>query len=97
MGTALSDTRSVDDERKYLKSKEAEKFEFEPWPQASKINSWTVSLRREVMSGSTHPRLTSEWSGEIDVAATMGELDHSGFMFDKHQMEFDTLDSKIAK
>ena len=27
----------------------------------------------------------------------MDELDHSGFIFDMHQMEFETLESKIAK
>ena len=55
----------------------AVKFEFEPWPQASKFNSWKVSFRREEISGSTHPRLISEWLAEIDVAASMGDLDHS--------------------
>ena len=79
--TALSDTRSVADES-VPKRKEAETFEFEPWLQASKFNSWKVSFRREVVSGSTHPRLISEWSAEIDVAASVGELDFSGFVFD---------------
>ena len=64
------------------KRNEAETFEFEPWPQASKFNSWKVSFRR----GSTHPRWFS-----------IGELDHSGLVFDKNQMELETLDSKIAK
>ena len=27
----------------------------------------------------------------------MEEMDHSGFVLDKHQMEYETLDSKIAK
>ena len=27
----------------------------------------------------------------------LGEMDHSLFVFDKHQMEFETLDSKLAK
>ena len=52
--TALSDTRSVADESS-SKRKEAEKFQFEPWPQASRFGSRKVSFRREVMSGSTHP------------------------------------------
>ena len=42
-------------------SKEAENFEFEPWPQASGFGSWKASLYREVMSGSTHPRLVRGW------------------------------------
>ena len=76
---------------------EAEKFEFEPWPQASKFVSWKVSFRREAISGSTHLRLISEWSPEIDLAIGIEDLDHSGFTSDKHQIEFETLDSKIAK
>ena len=47
--TALSDTRSVNDER-VPKRKETEKFEVESWPQASKFNSWKGSLLREVLS-----------------------------------------------
>ena len=54
----------------------------------------SLSLRREVISGSTHPRLISDWWAEIDVAASMGELDNSGFVFDK---EFETLGSRITK
>ena len=34
---------------------------------------------------------------EMDLAANVLELDLSGFVFDKHQMAFETLDSKIAK
>ena len=43
--------------------KEQELVEFEPWPQASKFNSWKVSLRREatiwINSSSTDQRLVS--------------------------------------
>ena len=56
-----------------------------------------VSFRREVLSGSTRPRYISEWLTEIDLSASLGELDHSGFVFDRNQMDFETLDSKIAK
>ena len=48
------------------------------------------------MSGSTHPRLISEWSAEMDLATGVEDLDHSGFIFDKHQIEFATLESIIA-
>ena len=49
--TALSDLRSVANEST-SKSKDAEKFVFEPWPHALKFNSRKVSFNREVMSGS---------------------------------------------
>ena len=88
--TALSDTRSVTDESS-SKSKDAEKFEFESWPQASTLSSWNLCFRREDTTGSTHPRLVSEWFAEIDLASSMGVLDYSGFVFDKHQFEFETL------
>ena len=78
------------------KKQEAEKFEFELWSQASTFGSWKVSFRQDVISGSTHPRSISDWSGEIDVAATVRELDHSRFVFDKHQMEFEIFDPKNA-
>ena len=42
-------------------------------------------------------RLVSDWLPEFDLAAGMDEMDHSGFAFDKHIMEFGTLDRKIAK
>ena len=64
--TAQWDTRSVADESS-SERKEAEKFDFELWPQASKFGSWKVTLRREVIiSGSTHPRWIREWSAKID-------------------------------
>ena len=93
--TAVSDTRSDSDEST-SKSKEAEYSEFEPWPEASKFSSWKVSFCREVISGSPHLRLISEWLAEIELASGMGELDHTEFIFDKHHLEFETLDSKIA-
>ena len=77
----------------HVEKKGTEKFEFEPWPPD---NSWKVSFRREVMSGSTHPQLISDWFPEMDVAVSMG-IGHSLFVFDMHQMEFETLDSIIAK
>ena len=78
--TALSDTRSVTDEST-PKRREAEKFECEPRPQASKFKSWNLFFRREVIPGSNHPRIVSDWLAEIEVAASMAELDHSGFVF----------------
>ena len=79
------------------KRKEAERFEFEPRPQASQFGSWKILFRREVISGSTNPRLISEWFGEVDIAAGMGDLDYSWFVFDKKSIHCDTLDSEIAK
>ena len=94
--TGLSDTRSVTDEST-SKRKDAEKFEFQSWPQASKFNSWKVCFRREVTTRSTHPRLSSDWLAEMDLASTKDELDLSGFIFDKHQSELENLNSKTAK
>ena len=85
--TAVTDTRSAADESGSSNRREAEKFEFEPCPLASKFGSWKVSFRREVISESTHPRLVSDWLADIDMATGIEDLDHSGFIFDKHQME----------
>ena len=41
-------------------------------------------------------RLISDRFAEIDVAASMKGLEHAWFVFDKHQMKFETLDSKIV-
>ena len=79
------------------KRKEAEKFEFEPWPQASQFSSWKVSFRTEVTTGSTHLRLASERLAEFDLPSGMEELDWSGFIFDKDHSEFETLGSKVAE
>ena len=67
----------------------------EPWPKPSKLNSWKFSFRRRVTTGSTHPRLISDWLVNIALEANMADLDHAGFAFDKHQIEFDTPDSEI--
>ena len=53
------------------KEREQRNSNFEPWPQASKFNLWRVSFRREVLSGATHPRLSSDWLPEIDIAANL--------------------------
>ena len=79
------------------KRKEVDIFEFEPQAQASSFSSWKVSVRSEVTTGSTHFLLSSEWLAEADLAFTVDELDYSGFIVDKHQLEFETLDSEIAK
>ena len=78
---ALSNTRSVTDEST-SKRREAEKFEFEPWPQASQFNSWKVFFSRKVTTGSTHLRLSNDWLAEVDLASAVGEFDFSGFIFD---------------
>ena len=80
-----------------MNGKKAQRFEFETWPHASKFGCSKVSSRREVTSGSIYPRPISDWLPEICVAGRTEELDHSGFVFDKDQMEFETLDSKIAQ
>ena len=45
------------------------------------------------MSGSIHPRL----EGELGRATRMDDLAHSGLAFDTNPIEFETLDSNIAK
>ena len=49
------------------------------------------------MPASTCPRFICDWLAEIDVAACVEDLDSRGIVFDKHQMDFETLDSKIPK
>ena len=56
------------------------------WPRASKFGSWKVSFRREVMSGSFHPRLFrfGHWYGILDfsgvhIRQAPRRVRHSGF------------------
>ena len=72
--------------------KEAERLEFDPWPQASKFGPWKLYSRGEVISGSTRPKWVSEWSAGIDLATSVEDLETSGFVFDKHNVESETLD-----
>ena len=67
------------------------------WPQASDFNSRKVCFRREVTTGSIHLRLSSDCVSEFDLASTTDEANRSRFIFDKHHIEFETLDSKIAE
>ena len=48
------------------------------------------------MSGSSHPKLVGDWLAEFDCAASMDDLDHSGFTFDSNQTEFETLNSETV-
>ena len=43
------------------------------------------------------PKLVSEWLAQIDSATSMDDLELPGFVFHKHHMEFETLDSKTVK
>ena len=56
-------------------------------PGVKFFNSRKVSFLRKGKSGSTHPRSISDWLAGIGEAASMGEVDHSGFVFDERQME----------
>ena len=94
--TALSDTRSTVEESG-PKKKEAEKFDFEPWPHASKFGFWKLSFRREVISASSHPTLVSKRLAGIDVATRIEDLDFSRVVFDGHHMELETLDLKDSQ
>ena len=40
--------------------------------------------------------MVSDWLAAVDLAAGMDELDHSGFVFDKQVVKFQTLDKKIT-
>ena len=93
--TALPDTRQVCDDN-VSKGIEAERFEFDPWFRVSKFGSRKISVRREVISGPTHPQLVIDWLTEIEIATKKGDLDYSGFVFNKRQIEFETPDSQIA-
>ena len=67
------------------KGKEAEKFEFERWPQAAKFSSWKVS-RSRLTTGSARPRLINGWSAEIALVSYVDELDHSRFTCDSAEV-----------
>ena len=73
---AFSDIRLVSDNGK--QEKEAEKFDFEPWCSASKIGSWKVLFRREVIAGSTNPNVITRWFAEVDIAANIEDLNQFG-------------------
>ena len=75
-----------------LLRKEAEKLEFDNWPQASRFLSWKVAFRKEAMSELTYPKLAGQWLAEIDQGASMDESTHSGCL----QRAQWTLDSKIV-
>ena len=91
--TALSDTRSTGEEGG-PKKKEAETFEFEPWPHASKSG---LSFRRQVILASSNPNLVSDRLAGIDVATRIEDLEYSRVVFDGHQMELETLDLKDSQ
>ena len=73
--TVSSDTSSFL-EKSISKRKEADIFEFEPWPRASKFGSRKISLRRQVMSGSSHPMLVGDRLAEMDCATSTDDWDH---------------------
>ena len=49
------------------------------------------------MPGSSHPKLVGDWLADFDSAASMDDLDHSGFTVDSNQTEFETLDSRTVE
>ena len=73
---AFSDIRSVSGD--VTQEKESEKFDFEPWLTASKIGSWKILFRREVIAGSTHPNVITKWLAEVDIAANIEDLNQFG-------------------
>ena len=86
---AFSDIRSVSGD--VTQEKEAEKY-VEPWCSASK--NWfmeKILFRREVIAGSTHPNVITKWLAEVDIAANIEDLNHSGFVFDKLRQCFGLL------
>ena len=80
-----------------LSAKEAAKFECDPWPHATRFDSWKVFFLREVISGSSHPRVASDCFAETDIVTRMEELKYSGFALNKHNMKYEILDSKVVK
>ena len=53
-------------------------------------------MKRVTSGSSQQPRLVSDWLAAVDLAASMDELDHSGFVFDKQVVKFQTHDKKIT-
>ena len=41
--------------------------------------------------------MNQQMVGILFFITGMGDLDHAGFLLDKHQFKFEILDSKIAK
>ena len=82
----LNRTRDPSPMKVLPKRKEAETFEFESEPQASKFSSWKVSVRRGMTTRSARPRLINERSAEVALASGVDELDHSRFTCDSAEM-----------
>ena len=49
-------------------------------------------MEAEKIEFESYPRLICDWLSETDLATDMDELSLSDVIFDKHQIEFETLD-----
>ena len=47
------------------------------WSHVTRFKNWKTSLRREVITGSTHPRQATEWLANIDRAKSMQDVDEA--------------------
>ena len=64
-----------------------QKNEFEKWPRVTGFKNWKTFFRREVITGSTHPRNTRQ----ITVSVIRRRC-----VFGSNQMSFEILDSQVA-
>ena len=70
---AFSDVCSVSGDG--IQRNKTEYFEFKLW---ATFGSLKISFRREVIAGSTHPNVITTWLAEVEIAANMEDLNHSG-------------------
>ena len=65
---------------------------------SSAVQGYSSLSAAKCTTRSTCPRLSSEWFAEIELVAAMNELDYSGFIFDRNQLDIvKPWDSKIVK
>ena len=70
------------------KSREAEKFGFEPWPRVPKLQLRKISFRREILY---IQKLDGTRFSEFYYVSSVDDLDHSG----PNSMQFETVDRRL--
>ena len=78
-------------------SEELDEPECEDLPQVTRSTNRKTAFRREVITGSTHPRQVTEWLSQVDQANSTQDLEDTGSPFGSTRMNFKTLDSKLQK
>ena len=76
------------------KKKEADRIEFEKFPNSNTFVIWKMNLQREVCSSSSFSREAVVWINETDSARNMDELKLSNSILGRMILVFEVLDSK---